>query len=111
MHEISHVIFSVFNEVHMAIACVLLGLINVYLSLFPSAKGWARRLKAFNWFLVALVFVLVFYFNLPVEIERSWLRFSFALLAIGEISYYGDVFMDVSWRVITKIKSRTHKKP
>jgi hypothetical protein len=91
LEELSALIFSTLNEGHMALACGFVAALNVYLSMRVEVKVWPRRMKAFNWGLLGLVFAIIGAVALPGHVERSWLRLSFALLIIGEVAYYGDV--------------------
>jgi len=103
--EISHLIFHTFNEIHMAIMCVIVALLNLYLSYRVDFKRWPRRVKAFNWAALSLAFFVAYFAEEDVLVERSWFRLTFALLVIGEFAYYGDVIVDLVTLTLGKIKN------
>lgn len=105
LEAVAQVIFSLANEQHMAVACFLISLINLYRARIEHYKIWPRRLKAFNWAVLGLAFLLIYFVDASPMIERSWLRLAFALLVVGELSYHGDVIVQVTEQIIAKIKS------
>ncbi len=104
LDNFSIIVFNIFNETHMAIGCIAIAAINLYLSRILPVKKWPRRVKAFNWLLLAVSFLLVFFAPESSEVERSWLRFTFGLLVIGELAYYGDIIIGVLEQLASKIK-------
>lgn len=103
--EFARIIFKLFNESHMIWLCLVIASINIYLSIKLPLKRWPRRVKAFNWILLAFAFLLMIVLDQSAAIERSWARLAFGLLTLGELAYYGDVIGDIVDNIRDRVKS------
>lgn len=100
----TEIVFSVLNGWNMAGGSLLIAGILLYRSFQSTFKVLNLRIKAFNWLLLAVAFILTEAIDVPSIVERTWLRTTFALLLIGEIAYHGDCIVDLFEEGIRRMK-------
>ena len=104
LNEVQVLIFAIFGELYMALGTFLVGLVHLYISRKRDVKKWPRRIKAMNWLIMSAAFMTIYFIDQSHLIERSFLRLGFALLVLGELSFYGDVVCNVVHAVGKKLK-------
>jgi hypothetical protein len=102
----SEIVYSMVTPFLMGILCLLVVSIHVYTSLINgAAKKCPKLVKAGNWLLLSLVYLVDALLSPAAADSRVWFRMAFFLLVLSELAYHGDTIVDIYQYLKSRVKS------